>query len=100
MPSVADLVEAASFEELAGADERAAGWELADRGAVRLVAFEPIRVTAEVADGEPWPRVELATSGDQLDWSCSCHAGPPVGACRHVVAAGLEAWRRAPGRRS
>jgi len=96
VPSVADLVEEATFEELAGPDERAAGRDLADRGAVRLVAVEPQRVTAEVADGEPWPRVELAAAGHQLDWSCSCRAGPPVGACRHVFAAGLETWRRAP----
>jgi uncharacterized Zn finger protein len=96
VPTVVDLVEGAAFAELISPDERAAGKDLADRGAVRLLVFEPVRVTAEVADGEPWPRVELAAAGDRLDWRCDCRSGPPVGACRHVMAAGVETGRRAP----
>jgi uncharacterized Zn finger protein len=96
--SITDLVDQPSFEELSGADERTAGRDLVDRGAVRLVVFERLRVSAEVADGEPWPKVELAVTEEGLDWRCDCHSGPPVGACRHVVAAGLETLRRAPER--
>ena len=100
MPSVADLVEQPALEQMTGADNFAAGQDLADAGDVRLVEFGPLRIVAEVADGGGAARVELAAIRDILEWSCDCAEGRAGVACRHVAAAGIETWRRAPVRRT
>jgi uncharacterized Zn finger protein len=96
MPSVADLVEQPALQTLTGPDDYAAGQDLADAGDVRLVEFGPLRVVAEVADGGGAARVELASVDGSLEWSCDCSEGAAGSACRHVAAAGIETWRRAP----
>lgn len=98
MPSVADLVEEPSLTELTGAEAVASGTDLADTGAVRLVEFGPIRVLAEVADRAGNARVELASTGGRLEWTCDCAEGVAVRPCRHLAAAGIETWRRSPRR--
>ena len=95
MPSVADLVEPIALERLTGGDEYGEGRALADRGAVNLVEFGPLRVLADVTDGARSARVDLKSSNGTLDWRCSCR-GLPAGACRHVAAAGIVTWERAP----
>jgi uncharacterized Zn finger protein len=100
MASVADLVEAPELEQLTGSDAHAAGTDLADAGDVRLVEFGPVRVVAKVADGGGAARVELGSADGQLAWSCDCAEGVAGRPCRHVAAAGIETWRRAPKRRA
>ena len=95
MPSVADLVEPTALERLTGGDEYGAGRALAESGAVNLVEFGPSRVLADVIDRGQSARVELQSSDGMLDWQCSCR-GLPAGACRHVAAAGIVTWKRAP----
>jgi uncharacterized Zn finger protein len=99
MPSVADLVEQPALKSLVGPERHGAGQDLADAGDVRLVEFGPLRTVAEVADGAGSARVELASVGGQLAWSCDCSEAIGGQACRHVAAAGIETWRRAPTRR-
>lgn len=97
MPSVADLVEPPALERLTGGDEFGAGRALADSGAVNLVEFGPLRVLADVTDRGRSARVDLHANDGTLDWQCSCR-GLPAGACRHVAAAGIVTWERAPKR--
>jgi uncharacterized Zn finger protein len=100
MPTVADLVEDTALELLTGRDALSAGRALALRGSVTLVEFGPERVVAEVVDRGVRAHVELAVAGSTLEWSCDCRRGAAAGACRHVAAAGVEARRRLPRRRS
>jgi uncharacterized Zn finger protein len=97
MPSVADLLEPLALERLTGGDEYGAGRALAESGAVKLVEFGPLRVLADVVDRGRSARVDLQSSDGSLDWRCRCR-GLPAGACRHVAAAGIVTWRRAPKR--
>src|SRR2546425_11443862 len=99
MTSVADLVEEAALRRLVGPEPYADGLRLADAGAVRLVEFTPLTVVAEVADGTPPPRVELASKDGELAWRCECDEGITGLGCRHPAAAGLETWRRPPAPR-
>ncbi len=95
MPSVADLLEPTALERLTGGDEYGEGRALADTGAVNLVEYGPLRVLADVTDRGRSARVDLQSSDGTLDWQCSCR-GLPAGACRHVAAAGIVTWERAP----
>jgi uncharacterized Zn finger protein len=95
MPSVVDLADETSVRALADAR----GWEhgvaLADADAVTLHDFGPLRVTATVNAADGAAEVELR-GGEALACACGCTDAPE--ACRHVVAAAIETWRRAPKR--
>jgi uncharacterized Zn finger protein len=97
MPTVADLLEPPVLERLTGGDEYGAGRALVDSGAVKVVEFGPLRVLADVIDRGRSARVALDSHAGSLDWQCSCR-GLPAGACRHVAAAGIVTWERAPKR--
>jgi uncharacterized Zn finger protein len=99
MPSVADQVTEAALAELVAPEAVVAGHELADAGAVTLIEFGPVRVVAEVADGER-ARVELIAQATGLGWRCDCDEGRTGLACRHLAAAAIETWRRSPVRRT
>jgi uncharacterized Zn finger protein len=99
--SVADLVEEPALAQLVGPEALDAGREVADAGGVRLVEFGPMRVVAEVDDGDELPaRVELTSAGGELGWRCDCEEGRTGLGCRHLAAAGIETWRRSPMRRA
>jgi uncharacterized Zn finger protein len=98
VPSVADLVEPSVLDRLAGGAELDAARVLADRGAVRLVEFGPLRVVADVFDEGRSGRVSLESREGTLEWACTC-PGVTAGACRHVAAAGLATWRKSPRKR-
>lgn len=100
MPSVADLVEASSLEQLTGREALSAGRALAEHGNVTVLEFGPERVVARVVDRGVEANVILAVAGSKLEWSCDCRRGAAAGACRHVAAAGIETSRRSPRRRS
>jgi uncharacterized Zn finger protein len=99
MASVADLVEEAALRRLVGPEPYADGLRLADAGVVRFLEFGPSSVVADVADGTPPPRVELTSKDGELAWRCECDEGVAGLGCRHLAAAGIETWRRAPTRR-
>jgi hypothetical protein len=99
--TVADLVDEDALAALV--DDPAivlAGDELADTGAVRLIEFGPLRVLAEVDDGGGTAEVELAAIEGRLEWACDCSDGAEGRACRHLVAAARETWRKAPKRQA
>ena len=100
MPSVADLVEEPALAELVAPEALDAGRDLAARGAVRLEEFGPVRVVAQVTDGDSSQRVELIAQAVGLGWSCDCEEGRTGLACRHLAAAALETWQKAPERRT
>jgi uncharacterized Zn finger protein len=99
MASVADLVEEPALRQLVGPEPYAEGLALADAGSVRFVEFGPVMVVAEIADGSPMPRVELASRGEELAWRCECEEGRTGLGCRHLAAVGIETWRRSPAGR-
>jgi uncharacterized Zn finger protein len=99
MPSVADLVGEQRLERLADPEALRQGTALAAQDRVHLEAFGPLRVTARVDDGDGGHQVELRSSGDGLQWSCTCPDGQGGAFCRHAVAAARVTWRRAPRRR-
>jgi uncharacterized Zn finger protein len=98
MASVADLVEEPALRQLVGPEPYAQGLALADAGSVRLVEFGPVMVVAEIADGSPPPRVELAVRDGELAWRCECEEGVAGLGCRHLAATGIVTWRRSPRR--
>jgi hypothetical protein len=98
MPSLADLVDESALRGLADPDTYSRGVELAAR--VRMSAFAPLRVTASVEGGEAPATVELTAGPGGLAWTCSEGDASPALICPHVVAVGLETWRRRPNRRS
>jgi uncharacterized Zn finger protein len=100
VPSVADFVEEPALAELVAPEPLEAGRALAEAGAVRLVEFGPVRVVAEVGDTDETARVELIAQAVGLGWSCDCAEGRTGLACRHLAAAAIETWRRAPKRRA
>jgi uncharacterized Zn finger protein len=99
MSSVADLVEPQDVGERAGQYLTRAADVLRASGGVRLVAFSPLRVSAEVDDGGP-RHVELVASGDRLEVTCDCGSAGDDGWCPHAVATAFETWERAPKRRT
>ena len=97
MASVADLVDAAALQNLAGDSATfEGGLELAGTGAVKLISFEPERVLAEVDDGGGIAEVELTSLADGLFWTCTCPDGVEGRPCRHFVAAARVAWEESP----
>ncbi len=98
MPSVADLVEEPALRRLSTDEAYSDGIALADGGKVQLGAFGPLRVTAEVGDGDTC-EVELRSAQTGLQWSCTCDAGDVDTLCSHAVATAMETWRRSPVRR-
>ena len=100
MSSVADLVEEPALAELVAPEALEAGRELAGSGAVTLEEFGPVRVVAAVGDAGESHRVELIAQATGLGWSCDCPEGRTGLGCRHLAAAALETWRRAPKRQS
>ena len=98
MASVADLVEEPALRALVGDDVVfESGRELADAGAVTLAEVSPLRVTATVA-GEPACHIELVSEEHGLSWSGTCPVAQRGLPCRHLAAAAVETWRRAPNR--
>jgi uncharacterized Zn finger protein len=99
MPSIADLVEEERRERLADPDTLRQGADLAAQDHVHLEAFGPLQVTARVEDTGGVHRVELRSTGDGLEWSCTCPDAQGGAFCRHAVAAARVTWQRAPKRR-
>ncbi|MDF5754995.1 hypothetical protein [Spongiactinospora sp. TRM90649] len=94
MPSVADLVEA----EIARAAQtvRAGAAELEQGGAVQLVRYAPLVVSAEVDDDAA--HVELTVVEGSLRWFCTCAVGRGGAFCVHCGATAIAACRRSPVR--
>ncbi|MFI0423369.1 hypothetical protein [Spongiactinospora sp. 9N601] len=90
MPSVAELVES----EVARVSQavRARGVELEREGAVQLVRYAPLVVTAEVDDAAA--RVELTIVEGSLCWFCTCAEGRSGAFCGHCAATALVACQR------
>ena len=99
MASVADLVEdtlrARASEYLVRAGE-----VLRDDGRVTLEVFQPLRVTARVMDGGEGHATELTSTAAGLVVRCVCPGGVGGELCPHTVATAIEAWHRAPARRT
>ena len=95
MASLADLVEPEALLERAGEYLQRAGDVLRASGHVRLVDFDPQRVTAEVEDSGI-RSVVLEAGPTGLLPSCDCGLPSANGLCPHVVAAAIETWHRAP----
>ena len=98
MPSVADLVEPNLLRERAGEYLQRAGEALRAAGGVRLVEFGPTGVLA-VVDDDAARTVRLESVSGDLAIACDCGAPSWTGWCPHAVAAAIETWERAPGRR-
>jgi len=95
--SVADLVDEAALAKLAGDPATLeGGLELAGTGSVRLTAFDPLRVLAEVDDGGGVAQVELTSLDDGLFWTCTCPDGVEGRPCRHFVAAARVTREKSP----
>ncbi|MFC4058756.1 hypothetical protein ACFOWE_10650 [Planomonospora corallina] len=79
---------------LEGADRAALvrGDELEQAGAVQLVRFGPLRVTAEVDDGAAC--VEFLRDADDLRWSCTCAEGRRGAFCAHCAATAQSVRRK------
>jgi uncharacterized Zn finger protein len=99
MPSIADLVEEERLQRLADPDALRQGADLAAEDRVQLEAFGPLRVAARVEDADGGHQVELHSTGDRLEWWCTCPDGQGGVFCRHAVAAARVTWQRAPKRR-
>lgn len=99
MTSVADLVEPDLLREKAGEYLQRAGEVLQAAGGVRLVDFGPLRVTAQVEDGEGRHITELAVTLDGLSIRCDCLWGGEERFCPHTVATAIETWQRRGGHR-
>jgi uncharacterized Zn finger protein len=97
MPSVADLVEPDVLRQRAGEYLQRAGEVLREHGHVRIEAFGPIRVTAQVEDGGT-RSVVLEAAGADLRATCDCGLPSADGLCPHIVAVAIETWERAPNR--
>ena len=72
--------------DLAGAAETSLGQTLQSRGGVRAAAADPEQLRYVVADQVP-REVELTAKA----FRCSCETCMETGACRHLVAAAVEA---------
>ena len=99
MASVADLIEPEALRERAGEYLQRAGEVLRAAGAVQLMDFEPMRVTAQVQDGGERHVTELTANPDGLSIRCDCPGGGAHDFCPHTVATAIETWHRAPERR-
>jgi uncharacterized Zn finger protein len=100
MASVADLVEDSALRHLASVQAYAEGQRDAEAGRVKLGAFGPLRVTADVTDDEGVWQVVLRSGSEGLVWSCTCPDGRHYAFCRHCVAAAIVTWREAPAHRA
>ncbi|GLW08815.1 hypothetical protein Misp01_39450 [Microtetraspora sp. NBRC 13810] len=94
MTSVAELIESQVVRTVEAV--RLRGTELEKAGAVQLVRFAPLVVTAEVDDAAA--HVELTVVEGSLRWFCTCREGRAGAFCVHCVATALATRRRAPAR--
>jgi len=101
MPSVADLGEPSTLTARIAPANLRLGQEIADRGDVELIEFGALRVVAKVggtaASGQR-RTVELVSTPNGLEWSCTCTRNRSL-FCKHCVATALTAWQKAPMRR-
>jgi hypothetical protein len=100
MPSLADLVSPDRLAELATPANRRLGTQIRDEDGVTIEEFGPLRVTATVGgvpSSETRRHTMLASSRDQLDWSCTCTKRDLF--CKHCVALALVTWDKSPPRR-
>lgn len=93
MAPVAELVEPGTIRQWTMADVFAQGEDDVDAGRVILLVFGPRSVTALVG-GTRSETVEMSSSQDGLQWSCTCSDGKVREGCRHFVAVALEIWRQ------
>jgi uncharacterized Zn finger protein len=100
MASVADLVEDSALRHLANPQAYDDGHRDAEAGSVKLDAFGPLQITADVADDDGVWKVVLRSGSEGLVWSCTCPAGRQYAFCRHCVATAIMTWRQSPARRS
>ncbi len=96
MNSVADLVTEATIRGFATPSNFRLGQEIADNGGVIFTEFTPDKVAAHVNGLSTQSRnIILEASPSGLRWQCSC-TGNKALFCKHLVAAGLETWRKSP----
>jgi hypothetical protein len=89
MPSVAELVGTQVAQ--AAQAVRARADELEKSGAVQVVRYAPMVVTAEVDDAAA--HVELTVVEGALRWYCTCAEGRNGTFCPHCTATALAACR-------
>ncbi|WP_449061798.1 SWIM zinc finger family protein [Planomonospora algeriensis] len=80
--------------QLSGAAQAvlARGDELERSGAVQLVRFGPLRVTAEVDDSAAC--VDFQVADGVLRWSCTCREGREGAFCAHCAATAQSVRRK------
>ncbi len=98
MMQVADLVEPQTVRRWTKAEVFTQGEEDVEAGRVILLVFGPRSVTALVG-GKRSETVEMSTTADGLQWSCTCSADKQRLGCRHFVAVALETWRQSSASR-
>ncbi|MEV8634674.1 hypothetical protein AB0395_23760 [Streptosporangium sp. NPDC051023] len=88
-----DIAQLIGLEaKLASQTALARGGELEEAGAVQLVRFSPLLITAEVDDAATCVRFQLV-DGD-LRWYCTCDEGRNGAFCAHCVATARSVGRR------
>ena len=96
MHSVADLVEPNIIEDLAIDSNFRNGSRIYDADRVTLTTITDKEVIATVGSKLTQPRtVHLTTDGHKLSWKCSC-TSDVSNFCKHIVAAALATWDKAP----
>ena len=93
MTLVADLVEPQVVRRWTNTETFTLGEEDVDAGRVILLVCGPRAVTALVG-GKSLETVEMSSTPDGLQWSCTCSDDKQRQGCRHFVAVALETWRQ------
>jgi uncharacterized Zn finger protein len=96
MPSIADLVEPATLQQLAAPSDYQLGQEIVANNNVEFEEFGPTRVVAHATGGQR-RLVELTSGSGTLAYTCTCDA-KLTKPCKHVVAVGLVTWEKSPKR--
>ncbi len=92
MALVAELVDPETVRQWTSTDVFEQGQDDDDAGRVILLVSGSRSVTALVG-GTRSETVEMSSTPDGLQWSCTCSDGRDHAGCRHFVAVALEIWR-------
>ena len=99
MNSVADFVQEDAIKNLATPSDFRHGQEIVDIGGVEFTEFTPLKVVASVDTPATQRRTSiLEATPAGLKWHCTCTSNK-ARFCKHLVAAALETWKKAPSSR-